>query len=775
MAKETEIERLIVRLVGDSKQYQRMLQDSKEATRSGMTDITRSTQKMESSVLRSLKNIGRGMQRFGQGIGRIGRTASLAITAPIAGIGALAIRESMQYETALSRIVGLVGLSRETVAGFSEEIKGMAGEVGKGPTELANAMFFITSAGLRGESALEALRVSAMAASSGLGDTVAVADAVTSAMNAYGHENLSATRATEILTAAVRSGKAEASTFGPVLGQLLPTANELGISFDEIGGGLAFLTKATGSASLAATGLGGVMTQLIKPTEAAKKVFPFLTTAWVKGQIASKGFHQTLLDLRATVEGGGMEISKVFSDKEGMNAMLQLTGTSAKDAAQIFKDSANSIGIIGEAFEANAETMAFTWAKASADFKVALLEIGEIAAPIMSKLTGWLKIGTEWWKKLNKESKVMIVTVAAVAAAVGPLLVGLGTFVAIMGTAIVSIAGIAAGVIAFVNPTTLAIAAVVGLGTAILYWTGAGGQALDWFGKQWASLTDYIKPVIDGIKNAMTAGDLQLAFNIGWTQIQLAWGTGIQKMRESWQVFADTVRRIWSEVANDVSNYWEDTVSAISFFMAASMEWSGLVEEGTMKALVAEDKLEKKQRAQKNKSRLADLDDTAAKEIARLEKHAKELARLQKKQDGMISQAAKEAQKAIKEEGLTIPMMPEVTKLPPEILNPPVITVPIKFEVVSATLAGSAQALSEWQEYRSTMKPVAGEKAVGREGPFSGQPIPRGAEIPWPTASQFDSPTGENDRDEAVGLLERIADAAEANINLELEVAELFD
>ncbi|BCV00221.1 MAG: hypothetical protein CM15mV33_840 [uncultured marine virus] len=63
-----------------------------------------------------------------------------------------------------------------------------ASETGRGPQELADAMFFIASAGLRGATAMEVLNASAKAAAIGLGQTKAVADAATSAVNAYGAE-----------------------------------------------------------------------------------------------------------------------------------------------------------------------------------------------------------------------------------------------------------------------------------------------------------------------------------------------------------------------------------------------------------------------------------------------------------------------------------------------------------------------------------------------------------------------------------------------------------
>ena len=100
-----------------------------------------------------------------------------------------------------------------------------------------------TSAGFEGKEALDVLEASAKAAAAGLGETKQVADAVTSAVNAYGIENLSAARSTDILVATVREGKAEADSIAGALGQVLPAASELGVEFAELGGTIAALTR----------------------------------------------------------------------------------------------------------------------------------------------------------------------------------------------------------------------------------------------------------------------------------------------------------------------------------------------------------------------------------------------------------------------------------------------------------------------------------------------------------------------------------------------------
>ena len=76
----------------------------------------------------------------------------------------------------------------------------LSGSTARAPQELADAMFFITSAGIDAADAAGVLEASAKAAAVGLGDTATIADLATSAMNAYGKENLSASNARSVRT-----------------------------------------------------------------------------------------------------------------------------------------------------------------------------------------------------------------------------------------------------------------------------------------------------------------------------------------------------------------------------------------------------------------------------------------------------------------------------------------------------------------------------------------------------------------------------------------------
>jgi TP901 family phage tail tape measure protein len=358
-----------------------------------------------------------------------GAALTKKVTLPIAAIGAASVHMAADFEGSMDKIEGLVGISSKGVEELSNQVLDLAKTLPQSPKELSEALFFVTSAGFRGADAMEVLKVSAKAAAAGLGETKTVADAVTSAVNAYGIKNLSAAHATDILTATVKEGKTSAESVAPVLGNLLPLTSELGVGFDEVGAGIASMTRTGSSAAGAATSLTGVLNNLLKPTAAGKEIMGELGTSYeeVRKQIADKGLLPTLLKLRKNFEGlknvnPQEAMAGIFGNIRGMRGFLSLTGKQAETNVGIFKRMADSTGVADHAFEAASQTTEFKLNVALNNLRVAAIQIGVVLLPVVSDMAiGFGKL-IGLFSGLGESTKHYIVLVALLAAAVGPLL-----------------------------------------------------------------------------------------------------------------------------------------------------------------------------------------------------------------------------------------------------------------------------------------------------------------------------------------------------------------
>jgi TP901 family phage tail tape measure protein len=342
-------------------------------------------------AMKKAENATTGVQKsLGQIFTGAAKLGVVGAAVGVAAIGAAAIKVGVEaaqafskFEQTMSRIVGLVGISKDVVDGFSESIKKISVATARGPQELAEALFFITSAGLEGKDALDALEASAKAAAAGLGDTATIADVVTSAVNAYGPAMGGAAVATDVLVATVREGKAEAASLSSAMGRVIPIASQMGISFDQVGAAIAAMTRVGLDANEASTALKGIMNSLLKPTTDAGKALDEvgLSARGLREEIREKGLLSALQTITTAFEGQDDATVRVFGNVRALTGVLSLMGSNADATAEIFGELADSTGALDSAFGAAADTGAFAFEQARVRIENAILEVGEKILP----------------------------------------------------------------------------------------------------------------------------------------------------------------------------------------------------------------------------------------------------------------------------------------------------------------------------------------------------------------------------------------------------------
>ena len=323
---------------------------------------------------KGLKGAQKALSKFGGFAADVAKAASVAL----AGVAVAGVREAAQFETSFAKIQGLVGVTADEIGVLEDAAKRLGPQFGISANEAADALFFITSAGLRGAAATEVLEASLKGAAIGLGDTKTIADLATSAVNAYGESNLGGAEAVDVLAEAVRLGKLEPAELAGAMGQVLPLASNLGVSFDQVGAALAGMSKTGTDAATASTQLRQILATLAKPTVGAEKALAEMgmSAAGLREQIKEKGLFSTLETLTDAFDGNIEATTEVFGNIRALSGVLDLMGASAEDNALVFEQMADKTGVLDEALNITAETSEFKFNKAMAGAKAILLEIG---------------------------------------------------------------------------------------------------------------------------------------------------------------------------------------------------------------------------------------------------------------------------------------------------------------------------------------------------------------------------------------------------------------
>lgn len=380
-----------------------------------------------------MTNASAALTKMGKQMSSIGKMMTTRLALPMAVVGGAAMKMAMDFETSLQQIVGLVGVAQEQVNAWREDIIALAPTLGKTSVELGNAMFFITSAGLRGADALDALKASAKGASAGLGETATVADAATSAMNAYGAEALNAEMATAVLVATVREGKAEASAIAPVIGQIIPVAAELGVEFHEVGAAIAVMTRLGLNAAISATALRSTLATILKPTKQAKKEMANygMTMGDLKRILKEEGLIALLTKLKETFGDNEESMQKVFRNVRALNGVLSIVGKNVDNNVKIFGSLARTTtDDLNNAFEVASQTAKFKLNAAMADVQNTFIELGEVVLPVVvpmiEKLGAGFKSLTGFLDRLSPVQRTMLANIGMTTIALGPLAFAFG-------------------------------------------------------------------------------------------------------------------------------------------------------------------------------------------------------------------------------------------------------------------------------------------------------------------------------------------------------------
>ena len=385
-----------------------------------------------SKLNNALSSASSKLQAFGSKMQSVGRSMSTKLTMPIVAAGAAATKLALDFDKSMTQIESLVGIAADKVSEMGETAKKMATDTGRSANEAAEALFFITSAGLRGADATDTLSASLKAAAVGLGETKTIADLATSAMNAYGVENLNATSATDILVASVREGKLEASELAGAMGGVIPLASNMGVEFNEVGAALAAMSRTGTNAAVGATQLTAILASIKAPTVQSAEAMLALGTSQeeIAQSLEQKGLMPTLLDLSNRLKQTGMDAKAIFPNLRALKGVLDLTGKGAADNEKIFDALNNTLGATDEAFEKTSQSASFQFTKGMATMKNSLMEIGQIILPAVvkgvTKLSTFVKGLADSFKNLSPQTQKIILSLTGILAAAGPMLIIFG-------------------------------------------------------------------------------------------------------------------------------------------------------------------------------------------------------------------------------------------------------------------------------------------------------------------------------------------------------------
>lgn len=426
--------------------------DSKVAE--GFVELTIDTATLTRGLSRAQKSITRSLATIQKTADRVGKRLSLALTAPLLAAGVASSKVAGTFEINMAKIVGLVGIAADEVDLLGKAVLELAPQVGKGPVELSKALFTITSAGARGQEALDLLTASAKAATAGLGETEDVAKATASAIQAFSKDNLTAAGTISILVNIVKKGNLEGRDLANTFSRVTSFAAALGISLNDAGAAMAVISLTAPDASQAATQLEALFRSLGRSTPIFEEALEKLGLSFedVQAQLQQDGLLATLRTLQTEATRTGTRLNELFVDSSATAGAMAILNIDAGIVDDTFRALAQTTDQdLNKAFRAVADTSAFKFIQAMVSIQTAATQLGQvilpILAPVILKITAAIVTAGNAFADLAPEMQETILTGLALAAALGPALIIFGLMVGAISSIIGALKVLATGFI----------------------------------------------------------------------------------------------------------------------------------------------------------------------------------------------------------------------------------------------------------------------------------------------------------------------------------------
>lgn len=195
------------------------------------------------------------------------------------GLGAVGIAQWMKtsadaaegFQKQMNLLVTAGGESTKNLHGVEEGIKDIAVQTGISTSQLAEGMYTMEKAQIRGANGLKVLKAAAQGATDEQVDLGVMTNALTSIMRSYNIPAGKASSVTNQLVAASGAAKTSMQEFAGSLSTVLPVASAAGISFAEVGGAEATLTSHGTSAQESTQELANTIRALQAPNQVAVK------------------------------------------------------------------------------------------------------------------------------------------------------------------------------------------------------------------------------------------------------------------------------------------------------------------------------------------------------------------------------------------------------------------------------------------------------------------------------------------------------------------------
>lgn len=391
-----------------------------------------------STSLAKIDEVGQKMESVGNSIAGAGKSM-MPLTLAIGGVGTAAVKTAADFDAGMSQVAAISGATGDDLETLRDKAREMGSKTKFSASEAASAMEYMAMAGWKTGDMLGGIEgIMNLAAASGE-DLATTSDIVTDALTAFGLSAEDSGHFADILAAASSNANTNVSMMGETFKYCAPIAGALGFSAEDTAEAIGLMANAGIKSTQAGTALRTIMNNLTGKVKISGKAIGDVTIATTNADGSMRDLSDILADCRTAFSGLSesekAQAAETLVGKNAMSGFLALMNAAPEDIDKL----SNAIDNCDGTAESMAATMQDNLAGQLTILKSQLEELaisfGEILMPAIRSIVSHIQGFIDKLNGMDESQKKAIITIGLVVAAIGPLLVIIGTVISKVGVA----------------------------------------------------------------------------------------------------------------------------------------------------------------------------------------------------------------------------------------------------------------------------------------------------------------------------------------------------
>lgn len=427
-------------LKANTQGFEKGFQAAAQAARNFQSQMDNISTKGIEKVGKQFQTAGKNIQASGKQVMGVGAGLTAALTLPLAGVAAAAIKTGVSFDDSMAQVAAVSGATGEDLQLLRDTAREMGATTRFSASEAADALNYMAMAGWDTQQMVSGIPgILDLAAASGT-DLATTSDIVTDALTGFGLKAADAGHFADVLAAASSNANTNVEMLGESFKYVAPVAGALSYSAEDVAVALGLMANAGIKGSQAGTSLRTMMTNLASPTKQMQAAMDDLGISITDSSGEMKPFAEVMDDLRTKFstldEAQQAQYAATIFGKEAMAGALSIINTSAEDYDKLTGAVNNAEGAAAQMAATMGDTLGGTWREISSALEELALKLYEMFLPYLRQASDAILNFLNWMNKASPAVQKAAVAFGILLAAIGPIVTAIGLLIVVAGSLI---------------------------------------------------------------------------------------------------------------------------------------------------------------------------------------------------------------------------------------------------------------------------------------------------------------------------------------------------